>query len=148
MRHRATAAALTAALILVLPATALAGDGDRDHLSDACEERYGLGRDRDDSREDIDRDGLDNAGECRSGTSPRDSDTDRDGVRDDSDDSDGDGVANADEVRRHSNPSDADSDGDGLEDGEDTVLSEPQIDEHIFDEGPSSSYLGDARRGR
>ncbi|MBI2684296.1 MAG: hypothetical protein HYX33_02715 [Actinobacteria bacterium] len=57
---------------------------------------------------DVDRDQLTNWGEFRSGTNPRDSDSDNDGVNDGREDRDSDGLDNATEQRLGTDPSSGD----------------------------------------
>ena len=92
---RRLAVAGVAMSVLALPAAAFAHGSDRDHdkLPDRWEARYHLGS----AAADIDGDGLNALGELRSRTSPRDADSDDDGVLDGKEDLDGDGIANEDE---------------------------------------------------
>ncbi len=89
------AVAIAALVVLALPAAAFAHGSDRDHdkLPDRWEARYHVGS----ATADIDGDGLNALGEFRSRTSPRDADSDNDGVLDGAEDFDGDGIANEDE---------------------------------------------------
>ena len=92
---RRLAVAGVAMSVLALPAAAFAHGSDRDHdkLPDRWEARYHLGS----AAADIDGDGLNALDELRSRTSPRDADSDDDGVLDGKEDFDGDGIANEDE---------------------------------------------------
>ena len=103
-RHRALASGLAALVTLGLALPASSADRDRDGLSDAFEQRYGVTdptvRDSDldgvvDAAEDDDKDGLGNLGEQRFGTDPGRRDTDGDGVGDGREDRDRDGRSNA-----------------------------------------------------
>ncbi len=79
-------------MIPSVPTTlASSGDRDGDGLRDAWEQRWGV-------------------------TSPRDADTDDDGVPDSAEDADGDGLSNLGEQRYGTSPADADTDGDGTTD--------------------------------
>jgi hypothetical protein len=84
MRHRLIKTAALALVALALPAaTASAADRDHDRMRDSWEKHYRLNTHKNDARKDRDRDGLRNIEEYRAGTSPRDRDTDDDGIRDD-----------------------------------------------------------------
>ena len=76
--------ALTAVAALALMSTAAAGTSDRnrDRIPDKWEKRHDLSLKVVQTRRDQDRDGLDNLGEFRAGTDPRDRDSDDDGIRD------------------------------------------------------------------
>ena len=69
---------------LAFPAGAAAHGSDRDHdkMPDRWEKRNGLNTKRNDARRDRDRDGLRNLAEFKAGTSPRDRDSDDDGLKD------------------------------------------------------------------
>jgi hypothetical protein len=84
---------------------ASASDRNRDRLPDRWERRHHLSLKVKQTKRDQDRDGLNNLGEFRAGTNPRDRDSDDDGVRDGA------------EHRFGMNPRDDDSDDDGVEDG-------------------------------
>ena len=111
------------AALLAVPGAAMARSRDRDHdkLPDKWEKKFHLSTHRNSAKGDPDRDGLNNLGEFRAGTNPRDADTDNDGINDANDDQDNDGVNNADEMAEHTNPRDADTDNDGVNDGEETI---------------------------
>jgi hypothetical protein len=72
-------------------ASAASGDRDGDGLRDSWEQRWGI-------------------------TSPRDRDSDNDGVEDSAEDPDGDGLSNLGEQRFRTSPVKADTDGDGIDD--------------------------------
>lgn len=76
--------ALTAVGALAILSSAVAGprDGNRDRIPDTWEKRHDLGLKVKQTRRDQDRDGLNNLGEFRAGTDPRDRDSDDDGIRD------------------------------------------------------------------
>lgn len=106
--------ALTAALLLIPAAaqargahhnSASASDRNRDRIPDRWERHHRLSLRVKQTKLDQDRDGLNNLGEFKAGTNPRDRDTDDDGVRDGA------------EHRFGMNPRDDDSDNDGREDG-------------------------------
>jgi hypothetical protein len=111
------------AALLAVPGSAMAKSRDRDHdkLPDKWEKKFHLSTHKKNAKGDPDHDGLNNLGEFRSRTNPRDADTDNDGVNDANDDQDNDGVDNADEMAEHTNPRDADTDNDGVEDGQETI---------------------------
>jgi hypothetical protein len=71
-----------AGALLAPTGLAQAKDRDRDGMSDRWERQHRLSTKRDDARRDPDRDRLSNLREFRSGTDPRDSDSDNDGTRD------------------------------------------------------------------
>lgn len=66
---------------------------------------------------DVDRDGLKNWGEFRSGTNPRDRDSDDDGIKDALEDRDHDGLTNVVEFKLHTHPRHHD-DLDDIDEGE------------------------------
>jgi hypothetical protein len=76
--------ALTAVAALAVMSSAAAGsrDGNGDRIPDKWEKRHDLSLKVVQTRRDQDRDGLNNLGEFRAGTDPRDRDSDDDGVRD------------------------------------------------------------------
>ena len=76
---------------------------------------------RPDSREDPDRDGLDNRWEYRLGLAPHRADTDHDGRPDGHEDTDHDGLTNLQEIRLGLDPTKPDSDGDHIKDGADDL---------------------------
>ena len=105
--------------MLAVPAGAIAKKGDRDHdrLPDKWEKKNRAAK----PGADLDKDGLTNYGEFRSGTNPRKADSDRDGTADGDEDRDRDKVDNGNEVRERTDPAKKDSDGDRKKDGvEDT----------------------------
>ena len=116
MRKLAIAAAGAALIaLLALAPTALAGgsghrcsraDRNHDRIPDRWECAHHLSLRVKQTRRDPDHDGLNNLGEFRDRTNPRDPDTDNDGLDD------------GDEVRAHLNPRDPDTDNDGDEDGD------------------------------
>jgi hypothetical protein len=112
------ATALAAAVLLVPAAAqargghhrkAAAADRNRDRIPDRWERHFHLSLKVKQTRRDQDHDGLNNLGEFRAKTNPRDSDTDNDGVED------------GDEGDHGLNPKDDDSDGDGVEDGDENA---------------------------
>ena len=76
------AAALFALLAISLPSAASAKDSNRDRIPDRWERTNKLSLKKDQRKLDQDRDGLRNRGEWLAGTSPRDKDSDDDGVTD------------------------------------------------------------------
>ena len=76
------AAALLALFVLAIPGTASAKDSNKDRIPDRWERAHKLTLKKDQRKLDQDRDGLRNRGEWLSGTSPRDKDSDDDGVSD------------------------------------------------------------------
>lgn len=96
---------------------AAAYDADHDGLPDSWERQYGMSVRVDQAHTDIDRDGLDNLAEYRSGTHPRRPDTDADGIPDRAEDPDRDHLSNLAEVRARTHPRRADTDRDGRPDG-------------------------------
>jgi hypothetical protein len=103
---------------------------DNDGLSNRCEMKY-FGNLNEGPGGDFDDDDLTNLQECRIGLSPRNADTDGDGmpdgwevqhglnptVNDSSADADGDGLTNLEEYQHGTDPNNPDSDGDGMPDG-------------------------------
>jgi hypothetical protein len=77
------ALALVAALGVVSSASAKSRDRNHDRLPDRWERAHHLSLKVKQGRRDQDRDGLNNRGEFRARTNPRDADTDDDGIRDD-----------------------------------------------------------------
>ena len=75
-------AAILALVAVSLPGAASAKDRNRDKLPDKWEKANKLSLKKDQRKLDQDRDGLKNRGEFRSGTNPRDKDSDDDGVTD------------------------------------------------------------------
>ena len=75
-------ASLVALVAISAPATAAARDRNRDRIPDRWERSYGLSLKVDQRKLDQDGDGLRNRGEWLAGLSPRDRDTDDDGVSD------------------------------------------------------------------
>lgn len=119
---RTTRLLVASALIAVFgfagAAEAKQRDRDGDRLPDRWEQRYKLSTKAKSASKDNDRDGLTNLGEFRSKSSPRDADSDDDGVEDADEDRDSDDVDNADEMRAGTDPAERDSDDDGTEDGD------------------------------
>lgn len=120
------AAAALALLMLALPGAASArgrhhsrpaADRNHDRIPDAWERRFHLSLRVNQANHDPDHDGLSNLGEFRSHTSPRDADTDNDGVNDANEDRDRDGVDNGNEMAEHTNPSVRDTNHNGRPDG-------------------------------
>lgn len=70
------------AVLMLLPATALAKDRNKDGLPDRWERKNHLSLKVDQARRDQDRDGVRNRAEYKHGTSPRDEDSDDDGTED------------------------------------------------------------------
>jgi hypothetical protein len=107
--------AAVVAMAILVPAAAqgstasqrAAAKADRNHdrIPDRWERRNGLSLRVKQTKRDQDRDGLNNLGEFKAGTNPRDRDTDNDGMRDGA------------EHRVGDNPRDRDSDDDGVADG-------------------------------
>ena len=139
--------ALTLVAMLLVPAGAQARDRDHDKLPDRWEKKFKLSAKKKGTRKDADRDGLNNLGELRSGTSPRDKDSDNDGVRDDDEDRDRDRVDNANEIREGTSPRDKDSDDDrrgdaredrdrdGLKNGAEDLTGNDPVDPDTDDDG-------------
>ncbi|HEX8854141.1 MAG TPA: hypothetical protein VF752_00970 [Thermoleophilaceae bacterium] len=111
--------AAAALALLALPASALASSKDRNHdrIPDRWEKRHHLSLRVNQAKRDQDNDGLNNLGEFRSHTDPRDPDTDNDGVEDGDEDADRDGVDNENEIRERTNPEARDSNHNGRSDG-------------------------------
>jgi Bacterial TSP3 repeat len=109
--------------LLAVPGAAMAKSRDRDHdkLPDKWEKKFHLSTHHKSAKGDPDKDGLNNRGEFRSRTNPRNADSDNDGVNDATDDQDNDGVDNADEMNEGTNPRDRDTDNDGVGDGEEVA---------------------------
>jgi hypothetical protein len=112
------AATALAAALMLMPAAAQArglhhrasaADRNADRIPDRWERRYRLSLKVKQTRRDQDHDGLNNLGEFRSKTNPRDDDSDNDGVED------------GDERDHGLNARDDDSDGDGIEDGDENA---------------------------
>jgi hypothetical protein len=76
------AVALVAGLGVVSSASARSRDRNHDRLPDRWERAHHLSLKVKQGKRDQDRDGLDNRGEFRAKTNPRDADTDNDGIRD------------------------------------------------------------------
>ncbi|MFT7489336.1 MAG: hypothetical protein ACI9OU_001738, partial [Candidatus Promineifilaceae bacterium] len=96
-------------------------DTDGDMIADWWELRYfgdltTVARAEDGTYTDFDEDGLTDLFEFLSGLSPRDNDTNNDGVLDGVEDLDGDGLVNNQEQAHRTNPLDADTDDDGIDD--------------------------------
>ena len=111
------------AALLAVPGAAMAKGHDRDHdkLPDKWEHKFHLSTHHKSAKGDPDSDGLNNRGEFKSRTNPRNHDSDDDGVNDANDDRDHDGEGNRDEVRHGTNPCDRDSDDDGVHDGDEVA---------------------------
>src|SRR4051812_48613447 len=111
------------AALLAVPGAAMAKSRDRDHdkLPDKWEHKFHLSTHHKSAKGDPDKDGLNNRGEFKSRTNPRDADSDSDGIDDANDDRDDDGDSNRDEVRNGTNPCDGDSDDDGIHDGDEVA---------------------------
>ena len=75
-------AAILAMLAVSMPAAAGAKDSNQDRIPDRWEKKHNLTLKKDQRKLDQDKDGLKNRGEYLSGTSPRDKDSDDDGVTD------------------------------------------------------------------
>jgi hypothetical protein len=73
---------LAAAALLALPGVAAAHDRNHDGLPDRWEKAHHLSLKFNQAKRDQDRDGLNNRGEFRARTDPRNADTDGDGVND------------------------------------------------------------------
>lgn len=116
-RTIAIVAALLGALALALPGAAAARDTNHDRIPDRWEKRHKLSLKVNQARKDQDRDGLRNLGEFRSHTSPRDNDSDDDGVEDGEEDRDHDGVDNDNEQDVKDHQDDVNSDDDRKKDG-------------------------------
>jgi hypothetical protein len=112
------AATAVAAAVMLVPAAAQASgsrhrasaaDHNADRIPDRWERRHHLSLKVKQTRRDQDHDGLNNLGEFRAKTNPRDDDSDNDGVED------------GDERSHGLNARDDDSDGDGVEDGDENA---------------------------
>jgi hypothetical protein len=141
------ALALGLLVITASSAAAKGRDSNNDRIPDRWEKKHGLSLHVKQTRRDQDRDGLNNLGEFRAKTDPRDDDSDNDGTEDGDEDRDHDRVDNANEVREHTSPSDKDSDDDGKSDaredadhddlnnaGEDKTGNDP-VDKDTDDDG-------------
>ncbi len=84
-RTFALAASLAVGALLLLAGSAAAhgGDRNRDRIPDRWEKQHHLSLKVKQTRRDQDHDGLNNLGEWRSHTDPRDDDSDDDGIKDD-----------------------------------------------------------------
>ena len=78
----AASLAVGASLLLASAASAHGGDRNRDRIPDRWEKQHHLSLKVKQTRRDQDHDGLNNLGEFRSRTDPRDADTDDDGIKD------------------------------------------------------------------
>lgn len=112
--------------LLALPGSALArsshskaarADRNHDGIADKWERRHHPSLRVNQAKRDQDSDGLNNLGEFRSKTNPRDADTDNDGTNDANEDADHDGVDNDNEVEEHTNPGVGDTNHNGRPDG-------------------------------
>ncbi len=74
--------AVAAMLAVAGPASAASKDRNNDRIPDRWEVRHGLSLDTNQANRDQDRDDLDNRGEFRAKSDPRDDDSDGDGVED------------------------------------------------------------------
>jgi hypothetical protein len=79
----AAALAVAASLLFTAVAGASGGDRNRDRIPDRWEKQHHLSLKVKQTKRDQDHDGLNNLGEYRSGTDPRNGDTDSDGIGDD-----------------------------------------------------------------
>jgi hypothetical protein len=123
-RLRLVLAAAAALGLLVLPSAASAKrhnpvrDRNHDGIPDKWEKRFHLStKSPGVAQGDPDRDGLTNRGEFLAGTSPRATDTNRNGVSDANEDPDRDGVRNSNELRERTHPRKADTNRNGRKDG-------------------------------
>src|SRR3954454_342011 len=89
------------AALLAVPGAAMAKSRDRDHdrLPDKWEHKFHLSTHHKSAKGDPDKDGLNNRGEFKSRTTPRNADSDRAAITAPNDDHDDDGVDNRDEQR-------------------------------------------------
>jgi hypothetical protein len=78
----AAALLVAAALLPAASAAAHSGDRNRDRIPDRWEKRHHLSLKVKQTHRDQDRDGLNNLGEFRSHSDPRDADSDEDGIED------------------------------------------------------------------
>ena len=79
----AASLAVGALLLLAGSASAHGGDRNRDRIPDRWEKQHHLSLKVKQTRRDQDHDGLNNLGEWRSHTDPRNADSDDDGIKDD-----------------------------------------------------------------
>ncbi len=108
------ATALGAVAVLAVPGAAQAKshhhpqvrDRNHDGLPDKWEKRHHLSLAVKQATRDQDKDGLNNRGEFKADSNPRDADTDNDGVND------------GNEVGEGTNPADVDTNDDGVNDGQ------------------------------
>ena len=112
-------AALAGMALVIAPVATPARmrDTDRDRMPDRWEHANGLRVKSKDARRDADGDTLSNLGEYRSGTKPRNPDSDHDCIGDAREDPDRDRVDNGNELHQGTKPRDRDSDDDGISDG-------------------------------
>jgi hypothetical protein len=125
------AQALVVAAVLV-PTLALAKVVDG--IPDSWELRYHLSLNINQAKLDQDRDLLNNLSEYRAHTSPRDADTDNDGIRDADEDYDGDGLTNRLEQLTGNNPGKSDTNGNGIRDGDEGEEEDEDDDEEDDDD--------------
>jgi len=114
---RVAGAGAIALLLAAFAGSAAAKDRNHDKLPDRWEKRHKLSLKVNQARKDQDLDGLRNRGEFRSGTDPRDADSDDDGVEDADEDRDRDNVDNGNEQSEGTKQNDVDSDDDKVKDG-------------------------------
>lgn len=120
LTHAALLASTTTILALCVTASAdaTAADRNRDRIPDRWEVRHGLSLRVDQRRRDQDHDGLNNLYEYRSGTLPKDANSDDDRLRDGAEDVDRDRLTNHEEQVANTMPRDRDSDDDGTADAD------------------------------
>jgi hypothetical protein len=129
-----TAAAALA--LLALPGAALAKSHDRNHdgIPDKWERHFHLSLKHNDAKGDPDHDGLNNKGEFKNHTNPRDADTDNDGLDD------------GDEVKTANDANDSDTDNNGVKDGEENAGKVASFDSNtgtlVIDLGNNQTVTG------
>lgn len=115
-----------AAIASILALLAIAGasgaassrDANRDGIPDSWEKAHGLSLKVNQAKRDPDTDGLNNWGEWRAKTDPKDPDTDNDNVGDAREDYDRDRLSNGGEISASTDPANADSNRNGTKDGD------------------------------